>query len=80
MFKGDQEGINLLTKLSVSENFETQGYYRTIYTNLNENKYVYFTDVDEQRKKKLNNQRIFIAFVDPATNEWTVNLFFEPKR
>lgn len=77
MFVGNQEGIDLWYKLGTSEDESVKSYFNSVRNAAQTHRSAYFTDVEEQRKKILNNQKIFSVYCD-NDKKWHIDLFHTP--
>lgn len=78
MFIGNQEGIDVYYKLGTSEDSSIQAYFNSIRNAAQTYHKAYFSDLIEQHKKKLNNQKMFVMFFDTSDNKWHIDLFLAP--
>lgn len=76
MFIGNEEGIALWHKLGTSE--ASKSYFECVRSAAQKYRSAYFTDVIEQYKKPLNNQKIFSVSFDISVNKWRIDLFHTP--
>lgn len=77
LFSGDKQGAAVWFKLFNSNNPSTQEFVRRVNNVGQETGRFYFTDVEEQAKKKLNNQSWYLADWDLARRQWIFYLLLE---
>lgn len=76
---GNSQGVELLNKLRFSTDPEVNEYYQRLRQTIIDGKTcVYFSDFEEQKKKRLNNQIIYKLFFDNAQAHWFIELFSTP--
>jgi hypothetical protein len=78
---GDEEGIATLRKLRKSEDPVVKVYcdnLASLAANLEPGRKLYFSDYEQQLKKKLNNQKMFSVCRDVASQSWKIELFITP--
>lgn len=75
---GNEEGISVWNKLGTTLDEYTQSYFNTLRENAQKYRKVYFSDVVEQRKKVLNNQKVFVLEYSVPLNRWEIQLFHKP--
>ena len=76
---GNPEGIQVLSKLRSSKDPEVTEYYERVRKTIYDGKEcVYFSDFEEQKKKKLNNQIIYKLFFERSQNQWLIEVFSTP--
>ena len=73
MLAGDPIGINIYNKLGNSQVKEDQEYFQRVFNAAGKWRQAFFSDISEQRKKRLNNQNIYLLHVQNDT--WRVDLF-----
>ena len=76
MLIGDEQGIAIYNKIGNSQEFLDRQYFQNLFEAAGKYKSAFFSDITEQRKKKLNNQNIYwLRMID---NKWRVDLFHKP--
>ena len=78
MFIGNKEGVDIWYKLGTSEDSLTQAYFNSIRNATQKFGSAYFSDIIEQRKKVLNNQKLFFVFFNKEQQKWQIDLFHVP--
>lgn len=79
MFAGSQEGIDVWYKLGTSEDEGVRAYFEAVRNASQKYGSAWFSDLVEQRKKKLNNQKTFFMYYSQDDKKWHIDLFHEPK-
>lgn len=75
---GDEKGIELIKRMLKSENKDVKEYAIRTYNALKEKSAVYYSDMEEQLKKKLNNQPVYKMYYDTVNKKWKVELWMTP--
>lgn len=76
---GSPEGLMVWNKLASSKNEQVKEYFTRLFQCAPLRRKVYFTDFEEQLKKKLNNQKMFSMTYLEKDGNWHIELFIEPK-
>ena len=81
---GDQNGINVLSKIAKSETPAVQRYYAKLISSTSLVKVgtkIYFSDIEEQLKTTvLNSETIYSMYFDAAKDTWNVAWFVTPRK
>ncbi len=76
---GSPEGLEVLNKLKSSKDPEVTEYYDRLRKTIYDGKEcVYFSDFEEQKKKKLNNQITYRLFFERSQAHWFIEVFSVP--
>jgi len=75
---GNSKGIAVYNKLALSTDPKIQGYFGSMYKNLCDGRTVYFSDMIEQRKKKMNNQILYRMQWDKELLVWDIEEWHVP--
>jgi hypothetical protein len=76
--QGDEEGIKIYNKLGSSDDPQVRNYFRYLGSALERWQSAYFSDFVEQKKKPLNNQKIYYMHWSAEKSSWLVQLFHTP--
>lgn len=79
MFVGDQNGIDVWYKLGTSQDPAVLTYFNSLRAAAQKYQSIWFSDFEEQKKKKLNNQITYHMFYDVVDARWHIELFNVPK-
>lgn len=76
---GNPEGLQVLNKLRSSHDPEVYEYYERLRKTILDGKLcVYFSDFEEQKKKRLNNQITYKLFFELSQRQWFIEVFSVP--
>lgn len=79
MITGDKQGIEIWNKLGGSTDKIIGEYFDSVRKAAAKHKEAYFSDLSEQIKKPLNNQKLYnIRFIFEK-QQWDISLFMESK-
>lgn len=76
---GSPEGLQVFSKLRSSQDPEVVEYFQRLRKTVQEGKTcVYFSDFEEQKKKRANNQIIYKLFFEQSKTQWFIEEFLRP--